>query len=80
VQHRQNKLEDLREVIRLSHAEVTSCKQTMNAEEERCKSLGLEVYGMEYVPPVEGADKIRHISSLPPQLIQCKINFLFRVL
>jgi hypothetical protein len=52
----------------------------MNAEEERCKSLGLEVYGMEYVPPVEGADKIRHISSLPPQLIQCKINFLFRVL
>ena len=60
---RQRKVEDLREVIRLSHAEVTSCKQTMDSQETRCKSLGLEVCGVEYAPPEQGADKIRHISS-----------------
>jgi hypothetical protein len=61
---RQRKLEDLREVIRLSHGEVTSCKQTMSSQEARCKTLGHQLYGAEYVLPLEGAEKIRHISSL----------------
>ena len=71
MRQRQDKLEDLREVIRRSHTEVTSGRQTMTSEEERCKSLGLEVYGMEYIPPVEGADKIRHISSHPSFSSNC---------
>jgi hypothetical protein len=63
VQQRNNKLEDLRQVIRVSHTEVITSKQAMNQEVIRCKSLGVQVYGVEYVPPAEGADKIRNISS-----------------
>jgi len=56
---RQEKVDNLREVIRDSHKQITMQRHDMTSREEECRSVGLEVYGGEYKPPAEGADNIR---------------------
>ena len=63
VKLRGEKVENLREVIRNSHEEVTLYKEQMMSAEEKCKRLGDQVYGAEYVLPPQGAQNIRDKSN-----------------
>jgi len=56
---RQGKVDSLREVIRESHKQITVQRHDMTQREEECRNVGLDVFGGEYKPPVEGAEKIR---------------------
>ena len=55
---RQNKVENLRDVIRQSREEVTTCRQNLIAKEDECKGLGKIVHGPKYSTPSVGADNI----------------------
>lgn len=63
VKLRGEKVENLREVIRNSHQEVTLYKDQMLSAEDKCKRLGDEVYGSEYILPPQGAQNIRDKSN-----------------
>ena len=56
---RQEKVDNLREVIRESHKQITMQRQDMTSKEEDCRSIGSEVYDGEYNPPADGAENIR---------------------
>jgi len=56
--NRQNKVENLRDVIRKSREEVTLCRQNLIAKEDECKVLGQVVHGDKYNTPSVGADNI----------------------
>ena len=63
VKLREEKVENLREVIRNSHQEVTLYKEQMLSAEDTCKRLGDEVYGSDYILPPQGAQNIRDKSN-----------------
>jgi len=56
---RQEKVDNLREVIRESHKQITMQRQDMTSKEDECRSIGLEVYDGEYNPPADGAENIK---------------------
>jgi len=56
---RQEKVDNLREVIRESHKQITMQRQDMTSKEDDCRSIGMEVYDGEYNPPADGAENIR---------------------
>merc|ERR1719357_1594779 len=55
---RQEKVDSLREVIKDSHQQITTQRNCMFEKEEKCRSLGFEVYE-EYQPPADGAENIK---------------------
>ena len=55
---RKSKVENLKAVIRGSHDQITTQKQTMGEKEAACRELGLKLRGESYKPPVEGAENI----------------------
>ena len=57
---RTEKVENLRQVIRNSHQEVTVYKERMLSKEKECIVLGGAVYGPEYSIPLQGAQNIRN--------------------
>ena len=58
VAERQDKVESLRDVIRKSREEVTSCRENLLAREDECRDYGRRVRGARYNPPAVGADNI----------------------
>merc|ERR1719357_692076 len=55
---RQEKVDSLREVIKDSHQQITTQRNCMFEKEEKCRSLGFEVYE-KYQPPADGAENIK---------------------
>lgn len=76
VKLREEKVENLREVIRNSHQEVTLYKEQMLSAEDTCKRLGDEVYGSEYILPPQGAQNIRDKSNSFLNFISFFLNLL----
>jgi hypothetical protein len=56
---RQEKVDNLREVIRESHKQITLQRQDMTSKEDECRNIGMEVHDGEYKPPADGAENIR---------------------
>ena len=73
VKLREEKVENLREVIRNSHQEVTVFKEKMLRDEKHCEELGGEVYGSDYTLPPQGAQNIRDNTNM-------FINFCFIII